>query len=94
MFKLIRERLLAFWAQNHVLTTHRRLHSMADANEMLLKRGPVIRPKLKNCDSAFCQVLLMSEILVSNDDQFKAFAFCAIKQFAISNSAPSHFDGS
>jgi len=44
------------------------LHSIADANKMLLKGWPVIRPKLKNGDAAFCQVLLMPKILIGDDD--------------------------
>jgi hypothetical protein len=35
---------------------------------MLLKRRRMIRPRLKNGDAAFCQVLLMAKVLVGDDD--------------------------
>jgi len=59
---------------------------------MLLKRWPMIRPKLENGDSAFCQVLLMPKILIGDYHQLKAFGFCTIEQFAIPDSAPPQFD--
>jgi len=68
------------------------LHSIADANEMLLKGRPVIRPKLKNSNPALCQVLLMPKILIGDYHQLKAFGFCTIEQFAIPASAPPQFD--
>ncbi|HET9367576.1 MAG TPA: hypothetical protein VFO22_05855 [Candidatus Udaeobacter sp.] len=58
---------------------------------MLLERWPMIRPKLKYGDATLCQVLLMAKILIGDDEQSEAFGFCPIKQFAITDSAPSHF---
>jgi hypothetical protein len=60
--------------------------------EMVFERGPVIRPEFQNSDSATLQVLLMVEVLVSDDQQLKSLGFGTIKEVAVADASPTHLD--